>query len=333
MKQILILYTGGTIGMDYTDSGVLKITSGLFKLKLDKLAYASNIKIELLEYENLIDSSDINLNVWVKIIEDITENYDYYDGFIIIHGTDTLAYTASVLSFSLKGLSKPVVLTGAQLPLVHQRSDGWGNLEDAICVAVQEEFMEVGVVFNHKLFRGCRVQKISTNKFIGFNSIIQEPLAEFGIDITWYKERWLKPHQFSFLPIIPKDIKILCLSLYPGYTTDFIAKTLQDTDAAGVILRTYGSGNIPMQHNQLVATIKKACDMGIIIVNVSQIIEGVVKHRYTNGNLDELGAVSGLDMTTEAALAKLLVLLSTHMSQKAIKNAIGENLVGELTPL
>lgn len=330
-KKVLILYTGGTIGMDYTENG-LTVVPGLFNSQLNSLAPTASVNADLIEYENLIDSSDIATNHWVKMVEDISSHYDDYDGFIIIHGTDTMAYTASMLAFALRGLHKPVILTGSQLPLVHRRSDGWSNLIDALYSATRSDLHEVAVAFNGKLFRGCRAQKISTNRFLAFDSVDEEPLAEFGIEIAWHKKRWLRANNFSFAPIIPKTVNVLDLCLRPGYTTDFIADTLtNNNDIAGVVLQTYGSGTIPMRHERLVDAIKGACARGVIIVSVTQVIEGKVASDYANSRLGSLGVVSGKDMTPEAALAKLTMLLSAKMGINSIKAALSKNLVGELT--
>ena len=331
MQKVLILYTGGTIGMDYTDNG-LTVIPGLFKEQLNSLSPVATVAIDLIEYENLIDSSDISIHHWVRMVDDVVRNYDSYDGFVIIHGTDTMAYTASMLSFALRGLNKPVILTGSQLPLVHRRSDGWSNLIDALYSATQADLHEVAIAFNNKLFRGCRAQKISTNRFLAFDSVDEEPLAEFGIEISWYKKRWIKASNFSFTPIIPTKVNVLDLCLRPGYTTNFIADTLNNnTDIAGVVLQTYGSGTIPMQHGKLSVALKAASERGVIIVSVTQVIEGQVASDYANSRLQDFGVISGRDMTPEAALAKLTILLSAKMSHNNIKQAMGTSLVGELT--
>lgn len=330
MKKILILYTGGTVGMNYTDAG-LQVVSGLFERQLQTLSPIANAELSVIEYDNLIDSSDINVISWIKMIEDIIKYYDKYDGFVVVHGTDTMAYTASMLSFALRGLAKPVVLTGAQLPLVHRRSDGWFNLIDAIYAAMQADLHEVAIAFNHKLLRGCRSQKISTNRFAGFDSVDREPLAEFGIDILWHKKHWLHAKKHAFAPIIPKNIKILDLSLRPGYTTDFIASTLYNTDAEAIILQTYGSGTIPILHKDLTDALLHAKDNGVMVVNITQVREGRVSDQYLNSRLSNFGVISGSDMTLEAALAKLWILHSSGMSKTAIEQSIQSNLIGELT--
>lgn len=330
-KRILILYTGGTIGMDYTPNG-LTVIPGLFKKQLYTLSPVASVDLELIEYTDLIDSSDISISNWINIVEDIVNNYDAFDGFVVIHGTDTMAYTASMLAFSLRGLNKPVILTGSQLPLVHRRSDGWSNLIDALYSAAQADLHEVAIAFNNKLFRGCRAQKISTNKFLAFDSVDEEPLAEFGIDISWYKKRWLKASSFSFAPIIPAKVNALDLCLRPGYTTDFIADTLlNNLELSGVVLQTYGSGTIPMKHENLSQAIKLAAERGVIIVSVTQVIEGQVASDYENSKLQSLGVISGCDMTPEAAIAKLTILLSSNLSKASIRQALGKNLIGELT--
>jgi L-asparaginase type I len=317
--------------MDYTADG-LSVVAGLFEAQLKSLSPIADVELDLIEYEDLIDSSDITLNHWLRIIDDICINYDNYDGFIVVHGTDTMAYTASMLAFALRGICKPIVITGAQLPLVHRRSDGWNNLIDAIYSAMQPQLHEVAIVFNHNLFRGCRAQKVSTNRFIGFDSVDEEPLAEFGINIVWHKRRWLQNGRCKFKPIILKPVTVLNLVLNPGYTTEFIADTLMNNHKLqAVVLQTYGSGTIPMRDTHLLEAIEAAVARGVIIVSVTQVIEGRISNEYSNSKLSKYGVVSGCDMTPEAALAKLWVLLSAGFSPDRIKDMIGTSLVGELT--
>lgn len=316
--------------MNYTEHGLQPIP-GLFREQINQLEPDKNVHVDLIEYEQLIDSSDVRLEHWQRMIKDISDNYEHYDGFIIIHGTDTMAYTASVLAFALRGLDKPVILTGSQLPLIHRRSDGWSNLMDALFAACREDLNEVAIAFNHKLLRGCRAQKVSTYRFFGFDSVDEEPLAEFGININWFTKRWLKATRFSFAPVVPHPAKILDLSMRPGFTTDFIAETLHSAELDAVVLQTYGSGNIPIHNKKLVSGLKAAVERGTIIVNITQVIEGRVSNDYASSALHDLGIVSGCDMTIEAALAKLQVLLSCKMSKNNIKAAMSENLVGELS--
>jgi L-asparaginase type I len=331
MKKILAIYTGGTIGMDYTPHGLMPV-AGLFKSQLlSTLDVLKDVHLELIEYEKLIDSSDICLEHWQQMVKDVADNYEEYDGFIIIHGTDTMAYTASILSFALRGLDKPVILTGSQLPLVHRRSDGWNNLTDALFAATREDLHEVAIAFNHKLLRGSRAQKVSTYRFFGFDSVDEEPLAEFGIQINWFTKRWLKANRFSFAPIMPAPAKILDLSLRPGFTTEFIIDTLNNVELDAIVLQTYGSGNIPINNQMLLDALKNAVARGVIIVNITQVIEGRVSNDYASSCLHDLGIVSGCDMTIEATLAKLQILLSANMSKNNIKSAMSESLVGELT--
>lgn len=330
MRKILALYTGGTIGMNYREGG-LTVVPGLFESQVKLVNSLSDIKIDLIEYDEIIDSSDIELRHWVRMITDITNYYDQYDGFVIVHGTDTMAFTSSMLAFALQGLTKPVILTGSQLPLVHRRSDGWTNLADAVYSAMQSDLQEVAIAFNHKLFRGVRAQKVSANEFVGFDSVDEEPLATFGIKASWHKKIWFKPSNTEFMPIIPKAFKILNLSFCPGFTTDFIADTLNNTSCDAVILQAYGSGTIPMHDTNLVNAIKSAVARGVIIVAITQVIEGRVSDKYMNSQLNKLGVLSGYDMTVEATLAKLTILFSSGMDKEQIKETIGKNLVGELT--
>jgi len=330
-KKILVLYTGGTIGMDYLDGGI-SLVPGLFKSQLDKLAKISHIDYTLIEYTNIIDSSEINLTNYQQITQDVIDNYAIYDGFVIVHGTDTMAYTASMLSFALHGLHKPVILTGAQLPLVHIRSDGWNNLINAFYAAAQEDLHEVAVSFNYKLFRGNRTQKISTSRFLGFNSLEAEPLADFGMSIRWNRKNWFcSPNEFK--PIIPQDFRILDLSMRPGFTTEFIADTLANTELRldGVILQTYGSGNLPIKHTKLINAIEKAITSGVNIINITQVIEGRVTEDYATSKIYQTGIINGKDMTVEAAIAKLTILKSLGLSNQDIQKEIGINYAGELT--
>ena len=316
--------------MNYTEQGLQPIP-GLFREQLNQLEPDKNVHVDLIEYEQLIDSSDVRLEHWQRMIRDVSDNYEQYDGFIVIHGTDTMAYTASILAFALRGLDKPVILTGSQLPLIHRRSDGWSNLMDALFAACREDLNEVAIAFNHKLLRGCRAQKVSTYRFFGFDSVDEEPLAEFGININWFTKRWLKATRFSFAPVVPHPAKILDLSMRPGFTTDFIAETLHNAELDAVVLQTYGSGNIPIHNKKLVSGLKAAVERGTIIVNITQVIEGRVSNDYASSALHDLGIVSGCDMTIEAALAKLHILLSLNISKDKIKKLITKSLVGELT--
>lgn len=329
-KKILILYTGGTIGMNYTEDG-LKPVPELFNSQIQALDILKDVDITIREYDHLIDSSEINISHWQKMITDIVKNYNTFDGFVIIHGTDTMAYTASILSFALRGLNKPVILTGSQLPLVHRRSDGWNNVIDAVVAASQSDLHEVAIAFNSKLLRGCRAQKVSTYRFFGFDSVDEEPLAEFGIQVNWFTKRWLQASNATLTPTIPKKVKVLDLSLRPEFTTDFIAHTLNNTELDAVVLQTYGSGNIPMHNTTLITAIKSAVARGIIIVNITQVIEGRVSGDYASSCLNGLGIISGCDMTIEAALAKLTILLSSNINKEEIKKLVSKNLVGELT--
>jgi L-asparaginase/Glu-tRNA(Gln) amidotransferase subunit D len=217
------------------------------------------------------------------------------------------------------------------LPLTHRRSDGWNNLIEAIYAASQEDLHEVVLAFNHRLLRGCRAQKVSTSRFTGFDSVDEEHLAEFGIDIFWHKKRWLKHPPNTFSPIIPKAVNILSLSFYPGFSTEFIVQTLLHTNMDAVILQTYGSGTIPMGNFALIEAIKVATERGVILVAITQVIEGWISDDYANSRLSKLGIVSGGDMTIEAALAKLTVLLSSSLNIEEIKNSFATNIIGELT--
>ena len=332
MKKILVIYTGGTIGMYYNRLGVLKVKRGFLQSQLNTLSII-NTTIELKEYDKIIDSSDVNISFWQQLISDIQELYYQYDGFIILHGTDTMAYTASVLSFALCGISKPIIITGSQLPLIHKRSDGWGNITDALYASIQGDLHEVALVFNHKMFRACRVKKISTNNYSGFNTPDREILADFGLNINWRKLLWRKATGFSFSPITPKNKKIITFYLTPGQQIEFIANAVMEQSFDAVILQTYGSGTVPYSNHKLIKALTHLLETNTLTVNISQVLDGVVSDEalYGNSDLKKFGVISGYNMTIEATFAKILILLSSNMDVATIKETISKNTIGEIT--
>lgn len=283
------------------------------------------------EYSPLIDSSDMAPTDWQMIADDIKRNYDKYDGFVILHGTDTMAFTASALSFMLQDLSKPVIVTGSQIPLAQLRSDGQTNLLNSLYIAANYPIAEVGLFFNNKLFRGNRTTKAHADGFGAFASPNFPLLLEAGIQIR-VKAGEIAKHSEKKLGVAcisPQPIGVV--TLYPGITTDIIENILQQPVKA-LILLTYGVGNAP-QNPALLKVLSDASQRGIILVNLTQCLQGKVNMSgYATGNaLEAAGVISGSDMTTEAALTKLHYLLSQPLSSDEVRQAMQRSLVGELS--
>ncbi len=334
-KKVYIAYTGGTIGMKRTADGYVP-TSGYLERLMHNLP---ELKSDLLpeydigEYEPLLDSSNMTPEDWLRIANDISKRHNAYDGFVVLHGTDTMAYTASALPFMLQGLQKPVVITGAQIPLCKVRNDARENLITALLIAANFKIPEVCLCFGNKLLRGNRAVKIDSDSLDAFESPNFPPLGTVGIEI---KIRWdlvLPP------PKTRKTIKVAALSesrvaglrLFPGISVDIVKNFLQPP-IRGLILETYGSGNAP-ENRELIAALKSANDHGVIIVNCTQCMKGTVNMEgYATGiSLAKAGVISGFDMTPEAALAKLSFLLNQKLSVAKIKKMMQTDLCGELT--
>lgn len=332
-KQIYIAYTGGTIGMQHSDHGYIP-QPGFMEDCLARMPEFHRPEMpayHIHEYQPLIDSSDMTPADWQRIAEDIRDHYDDYDGFVVLHGTDTMSYTASALSFMLEDLSKPVIITGSQIPLAQLRSDGQQNLLNALYLAAHHPIHEVSLFFNNQLFRGNRSTKVHADGFQAFDSPDYPPLLTAGIHIKLVSGKPGQPHDRPLIlhPIEPQPIGVI--TLYPGISAQVIANVLQQPVKA-LILLTFGVGNAPQQPAML-QLLKDAAARGIIIVNLSQCLRGRVNMEgYATGNaLAEVGVISGFDMTLEAALAKLHFLLSQPLSPAQIRAAMQQDLRGELT--
>jgi L-asparaginase len=332
-KHIYVAYTGGTIGMRPSSQGFIPAAGFLSETlaNMPEFHRSEMPNFTIHEYHNLIDSSDMSPSDWQKIANDIHQNYQQYDGFIILHGTDTMAYTASALSFMLEDLGKPVIVTGSQIPLAQLRSDGQVNLLNALYIAANYPIAEVTLFFNNQLFRGNRSRKLDADGFNAFDSPNFPPLLKAGINIEVNKKllgidtsKHLHVSQIESQPIG-------VVTLYPGISTDVIKNTLQQPVKA-LILLSFGVGNAP-QNTSLLNQLSIADQQGIIVLNCTQCVRGKVNmNGYANGHvLREVGVVSGQDMTPEAALAKLHYLLSKGMPPNHIKRQLIANLRGELT--
>ncbi|XP_037097625.1 60 kDa lysophospholipase isoform X2 [Syngnathus acus] len=359
--RVLVINTGGTIGMTLTDN-VLSPKANAFVQILRKLPilhdemyaqqtcmyeyYGSErtlvlpmsknkkrIIYTIIEYNPLLDSANMTTDDWVRIGKDIEKNYENYDGFVILHGTDTMAYTASALSFMCEHLGKPIVLTGSQVPIYEMRNDGRDNLLGALLIAGQFVIPEVCLYFYNKLYRGNRVTKVDAGSFNAFTSPNLAPLAtaEVDIAINW-DTVWRANTTVKFQVSTELNRNVGLLRLFPGITAATVRAFLQPP-MEGVVLETYGSGNGPDNRPDLLEELKKATDFGVIIINCTQCLRGTVSTSYATGKvLTDAGLITGFDMTPEAALSKLsYVLAKTDLSLDAKKKMMGQNLRGEMT--
>lgn len=333
-KKVLIIYTGGTIGMKRSDSGFAPTKGYLAEAisHIPDLSSPSMPEWNLFEMDPLLDSSDMTVKEWNLIGRKIYENYHLYDGFVILHGTDTMAYTASALSFMLKGLDKPVIITGSQIPLSEIRSDGRDNLITSLLIAGEGVVREVALYFSGKLLRGNRATKMSADDLVAFASPNFPPLAEVGITVKYNFAviRRGGDEALSFVPL--SEIPIGVIKVFPGIQFSLFESIMTDK-LSGIVLETFGAGNIPGGGGKLIPIIKKAFASGSIIVVCSQCPGGTVTlgAYKTSSSLKEAGAVSGKDMTTEAAVAKLYYLFSLGLSGDEIKAYMEKNLRGELS--
>lgn len=334
-KHIYIAYTGGTIGMKPSAKGFVPAAGYLSETlaKMPEFHRSEMPDFTIHEYDNLLDSSDMVPADWQSIAQDIANNYAKYDGFIILHGTDTMAYTSSALSFMLEGLQKPVIITGSQIPLAQLRSDGQANLLNALYIAANYPIGEVTLFFNNKLFRGNRARKVDADGFDAFGSPNFPHLLTAGINIEVNTRIPKLKNIGSELVVSPiKSQPVGMLSLYPGISSTVLTNIVQQPVNA-LILLSYGVGNAP-QNPRLLAQIERATQQGIIVVNCTQCIHGTVDMSgYANGKyVEETGVVSGKDITPEAALAKLHYLLSKKDFNLAqMRHDMGRALRGEMS--
>lgn len=338
--SILLIYTGGTIGMmRNAETGALENFNFEHLLRHVPELKQFNLNISSQTFDPPIDSSDMRQEHWAKIVEIIYNNYNLFDGFVVLHGTDTMAFTASALSFMLEGLNKPVILTGSQLPIGVLRTDGKENLLTAIEIAAAKNadgtpiVPEVCIFFNQKLMRGNRCTKISAESFDAFSSNNYPVLAKAGLEIQYdYKQILPYNPEARLVPHYELDSDIIIFSLFPGIKPDIIKNVLTNNSLKGIIFRTFGSGNAP-QEEWLVDALTEATRQGKIIVNITQCSTGSVKmHLYETGlQLLESGIISGADLTVEAALTKLMFLLGKRLPHSEIRSEMRRNICGELT--
>lgn len=340
MKKILIIYTGGTIGMVF-DSKSRTLKPFNFKQLFSHVPEVKRLQydIKVHSFSPLIDSSNMQPADWVMIAELIGENYNRFDGFVILHGSDTMAYTASALSFMLQNLHKPVVLTGSQLPIGEIRTDAKENLITALEIAASEingkaAVPEVCIYFDYKLFRGNRCSKYNSAKFEAFQSVNYPPLAEAGVHLKFNTHFILKPSGKKLQLKTKLETHIGIVKIFPGMNKQWVEAALNAEGLKAVVLETFGSGNAPTE-KWLIHLLKEAIERGIIIFNVTQCGGGMVEQgRYeTSKHLDEIGVVSGLDITSESALTKLMTVLGENKpaTKKKIATLLHTSFCGEIT--
>ncbi|HEX8412235.1 MAG TPA: asparaginase [Thermoanaerobaculia bacterium] len=333
-KRVYVIYTGGTIGMKRTPDGYAPAPGSLQEQMkgMPELRDPSMPEVTIHEYEPLLDSSNMTPAEWMKIARDIAGNYDDYDGFVVLHGTDTMAYTASALPFILEGLGKPVVVTGSQIPLVELRSDGRDNLVTSLLVAASLDIPEVCLYFGRQLLRGSRAVKVSTHGLTPFTSPNFPPLGTFGVDIDI---RWdlVQPRRGSLQVHEVRSAVLSVVRLIPGISASFIRNVLAPPVQA-VVLQAYGVGNGPDRDTEFLGALSEATERGVVIVDCSQCLTGYVDlDEYTAGSaLAKAGVISGYDLTVEAAVAKLTYLFSRHDDPARVREAMQRDLRGEMTP-
>lgn len=335
--KILLVYTGGTIGMA-KDSATGALKAFDFKKLLKRIPELKLLDCEITTYsfDQPLDSSNMNPTHWVMMSDLVAQYYHAFEGFVILHGSDTMSYTASALSFLLENLSKPVIITGSQLPIGDLRTDAKENLITAIQLASLQKngnavIKEVGLYFEYKLYRGNRTTKINAQHFNAFSSPNYMPLAESGVDLQINENYLLQPN--PNLPLCVHrhmDENVVVIKLFPGIGRKVLKSIFEIQGLKGVILETYGAGNAPTD-DWFVSLLWEAIQKGIHIVNVTQCAGGTVSmgQYETSTRLQEMGIISGKDMTTEAAITKLMFMLGENISANVFKTKFEESMRGE----
>jgi L-asparaginase len=339
-SKVLLVYTGGTIGMNRNPAtGALEpFDFEHLLLNVPELKQFDTM-IETYQFQPPIDSSDMSPRLWTDLSHVIADNYERYDGFVVLHGTDTMAYTASALSYMLENLTKPVIFTGSQLPIGQLRTDGKENLITSIEIAAAKDadgharVPEVGIYFGGHLLRGNRTTKQSADEFNAFESFNYPHLVDAGVNITYHTERMWKPD--FCMPMKPHfrlDNNVIIFSLFPGIREDLIRHIIHTPNLKAIVMRTFGSGNAP-QRPWLLQALKEGTRAGKVIVNISQCMQGAVEmSRYDCGyHLQEAGVISGRDSTVESAVTKLMFLQSHYNDPEQVRYYMQKSIRGEIT--
>ncbi len=338
--KVLLIYTGGTIGMNRNPQ-----TGALEPFDFEHLLYnvpelkQFDLLIDTYQFQPPIDSSDMSPQLWTQLSHVIADSYDRYDGFVVLHGTDTMAFTASALSYMMENLTKPIIFTGSQLPIGQLRTDGKENLITSIEIAAAKDddghamVPEVGIYFNGHLLRGNRTTKQSADEFNAFESFNYPHLVDAGVNIVYHRERMLQPHWDK--PLIPHfrlDNNVIIFSLFPGIREDLIRHIIHTPNLKAIVMRTFGSGNAP-QSPWLLAALREGTRHGKVIVNISQCLQGRVEMgRYDTGyHLQQAGVVSGYDSTVESAVTKLMFLQSHYDDPEQVRHMMNSCIRGEIS--
>lgn len=339
-NKILLIYTGGTIGMSRNPrTGALEPLNFEHLLANVPELEAFDVEISTFQFSPPIDSSDMTPRLWIDLAHIISNNYRFYDGFVILHGTDTMAYTASALSFMLENLDKPVILTGSQLPIGQLRTDGRENLITSIEIAAAKRHdgtamvPEVGIYFSGRLMRGNRCTKKSADAFNAFESFNYGNLVDAGVNIEYHTHRMLSPdYSKPMSPRFQMDSGVVVFTIFPGIQEEIVRHILANPNLRSIVMRTYGSGNAP-QSPWLIETLREATAMGKVIVNISQCVAGSVEmNRYDTGwQLKAAGVISGFDSTVESAVTKLMYLQARYTDSHQVRNYMSRSIRGEIT--
>ena len=340
-SKVLLIYTGGTIGMNRNpQTGALEPFDFEHLIQNVPELRQFDIEIDTCQFQPPIDSSDMSPMRWTELSHCIADHYDGYDGFVVLHGTDTMAYTASALSYMLANLTKPVIFTGSQLPIGQLRTDGKENLITSIEIAAAKDdkgramVPEVGIYFGGHLLRGNRTTKQSAEEFNAFESFNYPHLVDAGVNITYHRERMLTPDwQQPMTPHYRLDNNVIIFSIFPGIREDLIRHIIHTPNLKAVVMRTFGSGNAP-QSSWLLNALREGTHNGKVIVNISQCMQGAVEmSRYDCGyHLQEAGVISGRDATVESAVTKLMFLQSHYDDPEQVRQLMQQSIRGEISP-
>lgn len=338
--RILLIYTGGTIGMGRNpETGALEPLDFHHLLGQVPEYNTLDTTVDTYEFTPPIDSSDMTPRQWAQIVRIIADRYEQYDGFVILHGTDTMAYTASALSFMLENLTKPVILTGSQLPMGQLRTDGKENLVTSIEIASAHHddgtpiVPEVCIYFSGRLLRGNRATKTNADGFNAFESFNYPHLGDAGVNIVFHEEHIRKPDFTKPLtPHFATDSDVIVFSLFPGIQESMVRHFLDARSLRGIVMRTFGSGNAPQQP-WLTQMLREVAERGVVVVNISQCAAGFVEmNRYDAGfHLKNALVVSGHDSTVEAAITKLMMSLGHTTDANIVRQWMSRDLRGEIT--
>jgi len=339
-SKVLLIYTGGTIGMNRNPkTGALEpFDFEHLLLNVPELGQF-DMQIDTYQFRPPIDSSDMSPRLWTALSHVIADRYEQYDGFVVLHGTDTMSFTASALSYMMENLTKPIIFTGSQLPIGQLRTDGKENLITSIEIAAAKDpeghalVPEVGIYFNGHLLRGNRTTKQSADEFNAFESFNYPHLADAGVNITYHRHRILQPQWHQPLkPHFRLDNNVIIFSLFPGIREDLIRHIIHTPNLKSIVMRTFGSGNAP-QSPWLLQALKEGTAGGKVIVNISQCMQGRVEMgRYDTGyHLQQAGVVSGYDSTVESAVTKLMLLQSHYDDPDEVRYWMNRSIRGEIT--